>query len=198
MPTFAGRPSTTGSQILVDLPQNSMVGQQRQQISKLQFDKFPNPQSFLVWKIRFKNQVTTCSDFPSEAMLWIKEVEMVDSSEELKPSRSVSGKNVQMLDAKIASALNKIIQNSQFLKKVSLEEQKAQKEDRFLRGRQIAYVIYDYFRVIGAHDTALDYADLFSVTLRDDNVQEFDTRWDEARLSMTKNPSDEIVESLYK
>ena len=32
-----------------------------------------------------------------------------------------------MLDAKIASALNKIIQNSQFKKKVSLEEQKAQK-----------------------------------------------------------------------
>ena len=50
----------------------------------------------------------------------------------------------------------------------------------------------------GAHDTALDYVDLFSVILRDDNVQEFDTRWDEALLSMTKNPSDEIVESLYK
>ena len=58
-----------------------------------------------------------------------------------------------MLDAKIASALNKIIQNPQFKKKVSLEEQKAQKEDRFLRGRQIAFMIYDYFRVTGAHDT---------------------------------------------
>ena len=44
----------------------------RQQISELQFDKFPCPQSFLVWKIRFKNQVATCSDFPSEAMLRIK------------------------------------------------------------------------------------------------------------------------------
>ena len=58
-----------------------------------------------------------------------------------------------MLDAKIASALNKIIQNSQFKKKVSLEVQKAQKEDRFLRGRQIAFMIYEYFRVTGAHDT---------------------------------------------
>ena len=44
-----------------------------------------------------------------------------------------------MLDAKIASALKKIIQNSQFKKKVSLEEQKAQKEDRILQGRQIAF-----------------------------------------------------------
>ena len=73
-----------------------------------------------------------------------------------------------MLDAKIASALNKIIQNSQFKKKVSFEEQKAQKEDRFLRGRQIAVMIFDYFRVTGAHDTEFVCADLFSVTLHDD------------------------------
>ena len=42
--------------------------------------------------------------------------------------------NFEVLDAKIASALNRIIQNTQFKRKVSLEEQKAQKEDRFLRG----------------------------------------------------------------
>ena len=83
--------------------------------------------------------------------------------------------NFEMLDAKIASALNKIIQNSQFKKKVSLEEQKAQKEGRFLRGRQIAFMIYDYFRVIGGHDTVLNYADLFSVVLPNDKVREFDT-----------------------
>ena len=138
--------------------------------------------------------MTTCSDFPSEAMLWIKEVEMVDSLDEFKSSRSVAGKNFpnfEMPDAKI-------IQNSHFKKKVSLEEQKAQKEDRFLRGRQIAFMIYYYFRGTGAHDTVLDYADLFSVILQDDNVQEFDTRWDEVLLSMSKIPSDDILESLYK
>ena len=40
-------------------------------------------------------------------------------------------------------------------------------------------MIYEYFRVIGAHDAVLEYADLFSVILRNDDVQEFDTRWDE-------------------
>ena len=71
MPTFATKPLTTSSAMPVELSQNYMVGEQRQQISELQFDKFAAPQSFLVWKIRFKNQMTTCSDFPSEAMLWI-------------------------------------------------------------------------------------------------------------------------------
>ena len=59
-------------------------------------------------------------------------------------------------------------------------------------------MIYDYFRVTGAHDTVLDYADLFFVTLHDDNIQEFDTKSDEVLLSMSKIPSDDILESLYK
>ena len=59
---------------------------------------------------------------------------MVDSLDEFTSSRSIEGKdfrNFEMLDAKIASALNKIIRNSHFKKKVSLEERKAQKEDGF-------------------------------------------------------------------
>ena len=90
--------------------------------------RYPSCNSFSCWKVRFKNQATTCSDFPPEAMLWIKEVEMVDSLDELKSSRSVSGNNfpkLEMLDAKIASALNTIIPNYHFKKKVSLEEQKS-------------------------------------------------------------------------
>ena len=89
-------------------------------------------------------------------MLWIKEVEMVESVDDLKSSRSITGirmPDFEVLDARIASALNKIIQNTRFKKKVSLEEMKAHKEDRFLRGRQIAYLIYEYFQVTGANDS---------------------------------------------
>ena len=53
MPTFAPCPLTTSSTIPVELPQNYMVGQQRQQMSELQSDKSLNPQSFLEWKIRW-------------------------------------------------------------------------------------------------------------------------------------------------
>ena len=106
MPTFATKPLTTSSTKQVE--------------------------------IRFKNQVTTCSDFPSDAMLWIKKVEMVDSLDELKSLRSVSGMNVpnfEMLDAKIASALNKIIENSQIKKRSEKPKKKgpvSYEEDRSL------------------------------------------------------------------
>ena len=93
--------------------------------------------------------------------------------------------------------MNKIIQNAHLKKKVSFEEQKARKRTGFYE-EDIALVIRDYFRVTGAHDTVFDYTDLFSVTLRDDNVHEFDTRWDGVLLSMSKIPSDDVLESLYK
>ena len=73
------------------------------------------------------------------------------------------------------SALNRIIHNSHFKRRVSLEEQKVQKEDRFLRGGQIAYLIYDYFRVTGANDSVENYADLFTIARRNDDIQEFDS-----------------------
>ena len=79
----------------------------------------------------------------------------------------------------MASTLNKNFQKSYLKKKVSLEEQKAQKEDRFLRGRQIAYLIYYYFQVTGVNDSVENYADLFTIVLQNDDIQEFDTRWDE-------------------
>ena len=108
---------------------------------------------------------------------------MVESVDDLKSSRSIRGTQTpdfEVLDARIASALHRIIQNT------------------LLRGRQIAYLIYEYFRVTGANDSVENYADLFTVVLRIDDVQEFDSKWDDILLSMTQIPSDEILESLYK
>ena len=123
-------------------------------------------------------------------------MELVDSVDDLKSSCSVRGiqmPNFEVLDAKIASALNRIIHNTQFKRKVILEEQKAQKEDRFFRGRQIADLIYEYFQVTGANVSVDNYADLFTIALRNDDIQEFDSKWTKIYYQ-----SDEILEGLYK
>ena len=183
-----------------DSSKNYGADQQRLQISDLHFDKFHTSATFACWKIRFKTEVCTCSQFLTDAMQWIKEVELADSVDELKSSSSIRGipmPNFEVLDARIASALNKNIHNSQFKRKISLEEQKAQKEDRFLRGRQIAHLIYEQFRVTGTGSVE-NYTDLFTIVVRNDDVQEFDSKWDGILLSMTKNPHDDILEGLCK
>ena len=128
-------------------------------------------------------------------------MELVDSVDESRSSSSIRGismPNFEVLDARIASALNKFIHNSHFKRRISLEEQKAQKQDRFLRGRQIAYLIFEYFRVTGVQDSVENYTDLFTISLRNDDIQEFDSKWDGILLSMTKILLDDILEGLYK
>ena len=67
-------------------------------------------------------------------MLWIKEVELADSVDDLRSSssiRSIPMPDFEVLDARIASALNKIIHNSHFKRRISLEEQKSPKRGPF-------------------------------------------------------------------
>ena len=94
--------------------------------------------------------------------------------------------------------LNKIIHNSHFKEESVWRNKRPRSKDRFLRGRQIAYLIYDYFRVTGSHDSVENYTDLFTIVLRNDDIQEFDSKWDGILLSLTKIPHDDILEGLHK
>ena len=50
----------------------------------------------------------------------------------------------------------------------------------------MALLIYEYFWVTGANDSVENYADLFTISFRNDEIQEFDSKWDGILLSMTK------------
>ena len=74
-----------------DSSKNYEADQQRLQISDLHFDKFTTPATFACWKITFKTEVCTCTQVPAEGMLWIEEVELVESVDDFKSSCSVRG-----------------------------------------------------------------------------------------------------------
>ena len=100
-----------------------------------------------------------------------------------------------MLDAMIASALQKLRdKHVHFRRRVSVEEQRAQKYDRLLRDRQIAYMIYEHFRATGAHEAAQALSDLFNFRFQNDDVQDFDTRWDQALLAASETPTEKVLE----
>ena len=108
------------------------------------------------------------------------------------------GTGTSTSDAKVAVALKKVLNDTNFKTKVFLEQQKGlKKTNRFHRGRQIAYMIYEYFCVTGNHESILDFSDLMNETLRGNDVQGFDTRWDEVLPSITKIPQENIPESMY-
>ena len=135
---------------------NWMVEQPRNQVSDVHFDEFSNPSTIQCWNTSFKTGGCSCCNFPTEAMLWIREVEMVEPVDDLKMSQSVGG-------------------------------------CRFPN-----FMIHEYFRVTGAHEAVLDNTDLFSISSHGDDVQDFDTGWDQALLSTGEVPKDSFLESVYK
>ena len=86
-------PSAKDSVILTggDSFKNCGADQQRLQILDLHVDNFPTPATFACWNMRFKSEVCTGSQFSTEAMQWIKQVELVDSVDELRSSSSIRG-----------------------------------------------------------------------------------------------------------
>ena len=113
---------------------------------------------FQSWKVNFKTEVCSKPADPHLTMHWIKEVEIAKSIDELLTSRSILGRNdfpdYDVLDAMIASAFKRLLnKHIHFRKRLSVEEQRTEKYDRFLRGRHIAHVIYKHFSATGAHET---------------------------------------------
>ena len=64
--------------------------------------------------------------------------------------------------------------------------------------RKVAHTICEYFRATGAYEAVQGLSDLFSFRLQDDDVQDFDTRWDQAPLAAIEIPTETVLEGLCK
>ena len=58
-------------------------------------------------------------------------------------------------------------------------------------------MIYEYFRAAGAHEAVQGLSDLLSIRLQDDDVQDFDTRWEQALLAASEIPTVTVLEGLH-
>ena len=125
-------------------------------------------------------------------MLWIKEVEMVESVDDLKFSCSVRGIRVPDFEVLDASIIPNSKERSVWRNKKPKKRTVSFAEDRSLTWSTITYGSLE------ATDSVENYADLFTIALRNDDIQEFDSKWDGYLLSMTKIPSDDIREGWYK
>ena len=105
------------------------------------------------WIVNIRTEVCSKAKNPMLALQWIKEIEVAKLLDDLITPNSMPGTNFpdhEELELMMAAALKRCYdKQTHFRKKTSVEEQRARKDNRFLRGRQIAYLIYEYFRPTG-------------------------------------------------
>ena len=70
-------------------PQSCMFEQPRTQVSGMHFEKFADPSTFQCWKTSFKTEVCSCPGFLTDAVLWIKEAEVVKSVDDRRREQAI-------------------------------------------------------------------------------------------------------------
>ena len=131
-------------------------------------------------------------------MPWINQIEKAKTLEDLPASRTKTGTatgDFEMLDSKIVGGLMEIVHGDS-CKKVFRQEENGQRNSRFMTRRQVAGMIVDHFKISGTDGTFRHQSDPLEVERWYENVQSFDTRWDETAIEMRKRFHDEALENL--
>ena len=104
--------------------------------------KFTDHTEFQIWIVNFRTEVCSKAKNPTRALQWMKVIDAAKSLDDLITPKSITGQDFpdyEEVDLMMASALERCYDKQAHLrKKISVEEQRAQKDNRFLRGRQIA------------------------------------------------------------
>ena len=180
-----------------------MMDFSRTPITEMHLGKFLDSMEVRSWKLIFRTEVCLRTADLQITMHRNNENEIAKSIDELMTQGSIvlraNFPDFDMLDAMIASALKKLFNTqTHFRKRVSVEEQGAQKNNQFLQGRQIVFMICEYLRAIGAYEAVQRLSDLFTLSLQNDDVQDSDVRWAQALRSVSELPSDVILEEVNK
>ena len=145
--------------------------------------KFPQPENYRNWRIRVRDAVIAASAKPDLAFQWIEEVFRTDQTvEALKDS----GKCVT-LDAKLMSSLTNICEGD-FARQLDIFKEEQAKSGTPARGRQALLMIHKHFSTSRKHGAVYDIEDLMAVTLVNDDLRGFITRWDAVIAGMTSEP----------
>ena len=183
-----------------------MMDYPRFPISEMYLGKFPGSMACECWKVNFKTEVCSKSAVPHITMHRVKEVEIAKSIDDLMTSQSITGPRdsprYDMLDAMIASAFEKTSRQACSLpkkKKVSVEEQRAQKDDLFLRGRQITFMICEHFPSTGAYEAVQGLSDLFNARLQNDDGSGFRYKMGSSSVLVASEiPTEMVLEGAFK
>ena len=145
--------------------------------------KFPQPENYRNWRIRVRDAVIAASAKPDLAFQWIEEVFKTDQSIEVLKD---SGKFVT-LDAKLMSSLTNICEGD-FAQQLDIFKEEQAKSGTPARGRQALLMIHKHFNTSRKHGAVYDIEDLMAVTLVNDDLRGFITRWDAVIAGMTSEP----------
>ena len=153
---------------------------------------FPHAESYRNWRIRTREAVMSASTDPDKAFDWISET--WKEGQTIGALRDVG--KFTTLDAKLLSALTNIL-TGDFARKVDTYKETEATNHRYVRGRQVLFMMHEHFSTNIKHGATYSLQDLFSVKLKGDNLRGFISNWDQVMAGIPKVPEISILETLF-
>eukprot|EP00435_Cladocopium_sp_Y103_P069313 s659_g33.t1 len=152
---------------------------------------FPHAESYRNWRVRTREAVMSASTDPDKAFDWISETwaegRMIEKLKDV-------GK-FTTLDAKLLSALYILI--GDFARKVDTYKEVQASNKKYVRGRQVLFMMHDHFSTNIKHGATYALQDLFSVKLKGDSLRGFISSWDQVIAGIPKIPDISVLETLF-
>ena len=173
---------------------------------RIQLPQLPAPAGFYVWRALVRDAVTAAYSYdPDSAHRWILEVEREGVTLE---NLGMVSTQFASLDAKLSQAINSVIENRKddlTRQIINLKERRIEEAKRNhnmdptgrLRGRQILFIVYEYFKVDPASTLLYNIKDLMETRLHGDQLSEFLAKWDNVMIHMREPLPESLRLALF-
>ena len=152
----------------------------------------PDMQRFKHWRLNFKRAVASASRNPAQAFVWVSQVENAKGLKDLHDSGTR-----EPLDAKIATGLGTILVGD-LSRQINVIEEGLAAQRKRLKGRQIAWVMYEHFRISDTEGAILEFRYLLAIELKRDNLNTLLNEWESCLIGLKTVPPQDILESLFR
>jgi hypothetical protein len=166
--------------------------QKTKEADSIKIEYLPSVPKFKFWRLQFKRTVASASSNPDKIFVWISQVESAKSWKELNNSGEFAS-----LDAKLATALGNIL-TGELARQINVVEERLALQMKMIKGRQIAWMIFEHFRITETEGAILEFEDLIAIELRGDNIKQFLNDWESCLINLKAVPPPEILESLFR
>jgi hypothetical protein len=173
---------------------DAVIEEEEKLVDTLKFDPLRDIKQMREWALKFKKNIAAACRVPADGFAWAAECEKKDNLEQLKDA----GGRPQ-LDAKLNTALlDSGVVSGELARKVKLMEEELALNGEMLGGRQIAWMVFQYYKIGKIEGALYEFKDLMNTKMYNNNLETFQHDWDSVLIGMVTAPDKETLESMYR
>ena len=171
---------------------DAMVTGRYKEADKIAIPALPDAVRYRSSRVAVREELMGASGRPELAFEWIRQLDNPQTSYDALGDSGL----FMALDMKLAAALSAKA-SGEIGRKLLLRKEAEYKEGRLVKGRQMLYLIHDYYKVNEEAGSMYELQDLMHVQIKGENSEGFLNTWDSVLFALKFEQSEEVLRVLF-